>query len=134
MVDRISKKKRSELMGKIPQKDTKPEIAVRHLVWKAGFRYRLHRKDLPGTPDIVFPRLKKVIFVNGCFWHGHKCRAKRLPKTRVAFWASKIARNKRRDKANQRRLHRAGWRYMIAWECELKKPNVERNIFKFLNN
>lgn len=93
-------------------------MAVRRALHAAGFRFRLHRKDLPGSPDLTFPGLRKVIFVHGCFWHGHDCaRGARVPKTNTAFWVAKIARNQARDERNRLELERAGWRVMVIWEC-----------------
>jgi DNA mismatch endonuclease (patch repair protein) len=117
-------------MSKIRGKHTAPELAVRSIVWRAGFRYRLHDKNLSGSPDLVFKSKKKVIFVNGCFWHGHKCRT--LPKTRKRFWAEKIERNQQRDKRVLRALKRDGWNCLVVWECELKKSHIDKKVIKFL--
>ena len=124
---------RGLLMSRIKSKHTKPEVAVRRMVWNAGFRYRLHRKDLPGTPDLVFAPKQKVIFVNGCFWHGHSCRKGKLPKTNTEFWTSKITRNSKRDAANKKKLKKLGWESLTLWECELKKPSTLEKILSFLN-
>lgn len=107
-MDHLSSEERSLLMSKIRGKHTKPEMAIRRLVWAAGFRYRLHERKLPGCPDLVFAGKKKVIFAHGCFWHGHKCRKDKLPKTRTAFWKEKIERNKKRDSSSVRKLRRVG--------------------------
>ena len=125
---------RGLLMSKIKSKDTKPEMMVRGIVWNAGFRYRLHSKSLPGTPDLVFKSKKKVIFVNGCFWHGHVCRTGKLPKTNTEFWETKILRNKRRDLTNKKKLKKLGWECLTLWECELKKPTTIEKILFFLND
>ena len=110
-------------MSRVKSKDTKPEMIVRRLIHSMGFRFRLHRKDLPGTPDLVFPRLKKIIFVHGCFWHGHNCRAGRnTPQTNLAYWSPKLERNRERDKENEEQLLKKGWNYLIIWECEIKNP------------
>lgn len=110
---------RSRLMSMVRGKNTKPEIIVRKLVHGLGFRFRLHRKDLAGTPDLVLQSRKKIIFVHGCFWHGHKeCRAARIPKTNVKFWREKIARNVARDLASEQSLRGAGWYVLTVWECE----------------
>jgi DNA mismatch endonuclease, patch repair protein len=101
--------------------DTKPELIVRKLVFAMGYRYRLHLRDLPGVPDLVFSSRRKVIFVNGCFWHGHTCRLGRIPKSRVEYWGQKIARNHERDEHNLRRLRGMKWKCLVIWECELKK-------------
>jgi DNA mismatch endonuclease (patch repair protein) len=107
-------------MGKIRSKDTKPEMLLRRVLHHAGYRYRLHDRTLPGKPDLVFPGRKKVIFVNGCFWHGHSCPVgQRLPKTNTDFWASKRLRNQERDSAQRAKLLATGWRYLDVWECEV---------------
>ena len=114
--------KRSEIMGRIRGKDTKPEILVRKKLHAAGFRFRLHRKDLPGRPDITLPKHKTVIFVHGCFWHGHEgCKANRIPKTNGEFWSAKIARNRELDADNRAALEALGWKVVVVWECEVGK-------------
>jgi len=118
MTDRFAKKKRSEIMSKIKSKDTKPEKTVRKLLHGLGFRYRLHVSDLPGKPDIVLPKFKTVIFVNGCFWHGHKCRRGHTPLSNLDYWEPKVKRNIERDKKNKAKLRRLGWRVITVWECE----------------
>ena len=136
MADTLSPAERSERMGRVRGKDTGPEIAVRRLVHRLGYRYRLHRKDLPGTPDLVFPRLKSVIFVHGCFWHRHpdpKCALARLPKSRLGFWEPKLTANRERDLRNQAALAEAGWRILVVWECELgDKERLENKLEEFL--
>jgi DNA mismatch endonuclease (patch repair protein) len=107
-------------MSAVRTKNTGPELAVRRLLHAAGFRYRLHDVDLPGKPDIVLPAKGKVIFVHGCFWHGHSCAFGRLPKSRLGYWRTKIATNGRRDIANLRRLRRRGWGTIVVWQCELR--------------
>lgn len=108
-------------MRAVKSRNTSPEIALRRLLHAAGYRFRLHRKDLPGSPDIVLPGRKSVIFVHGCFWHGHSCaRGARHPKTNADYWRTKIARNAARDNETQRELRAAGWRVAVVWECELK--------------
>jgi DNA mismatch endonuclease, patch repair protein len=107
-------------MAAITGRDTKPELIVRKGLHAKGFRYRLHVNELPGRPDIVFPKYRAVLFVNGCFWHGHDCPLFRWPKTREAFWRDKISANIQRDKKNQERLLDAGWRVGLIWECALK--------------
>lgn len=124
MVDTLTPAERSERMGRVRSKDTKPEMKVRRLVHGMGYRYRLHRRDLPGCPDLVFPRLRKAIFVHGCFWHRHpdpECKLARLPKSRLDFWWPKLEGNRRRDEANQAALLALGWRFLVIWECETKK-------------
>lgn len=127
MADHVSKQKRSEIMAAIKGKDTKPEYVIRRLLHAAGFRYRLHVKDLPGKPDIVLPKYKAVIFVHGCFWHGHNCNpSKGLPKTSVNFWKNKILTNQLRDENNINSLLSKGWRICILWECTLnRKYNLD---------
>lgn len=118
MTDNLSKKHRSWNMSRIKGRDTKPELAVRSTLHRLGFRFRLHRSDLPGRPDIVLPKLKTVIFVHGCFWHRHRhCRFSYIPKTRVSFWEHKFQQNMARDSRNQLLLRALGWRVMIVWEC-----------------
>jgi DNA mismatch endonuclease (patch repair protein) len=108
-------------MRLIRKVNTKPELRVRQVAHALGFRFRLHRKDLPGTPDVVFPRLRKVILVNGCFWHQHPgCRLARLPKTRLKYWLPKLERNLQRDAEKLRALAAAGWAALVVWECETK--------------
>jgi len=125
---------RSRIMRAVKATDTAPEMAVRSLVHRMGFRFRLHRKDLPGKPDLVFPRFRKVIFVHGCFWHGHHCaRGARMPKTNAQYWRGKISRNALRDTANAAALRKLGWRVAVIWECELKTPQrIEQRLAKFL--
>lgn len=120
-VDVFTTEKRSAVMRAVKSTDTKPEIALRKALHRLGFRYRLNVKDLPGKPDLVFPRHNVVIFVHGCFWHGHACkRGARAPKTNAEYWREKIARNKARDKKNAAALKALGWRVITVWECELK--------------
>ena len=110
---------RSALMARVRDKDSKPELAVRRLVHRLGYRFRLHNRKLPGTPDLVFPRLRKAIFVHGCFWHRHRgCVRTTSPKTRAAFWADKFKTNIQRDKGKKRQLKGLGWDVLVVWECE----------------
>ena len=112
-------------MSKIKSKDTKPEMLVRRFLFSHGFRFRLHRKDLPGNPDIVLPKYKTVIFINGCFWHGHKdCKFATIPETNRDFWLTKISGNIIRDNESVERLKQSGWKVIIIWQCELK-PKVK---------
>ncbi len=122
-------------MRAVKGSNTGPEMIVRRLAHGMGYRFRLHRKDLPGKPDLVFPRLKKVIFVHGCFWHGHDCaRGARVPAKNRAYWVQKIARNRIRDEASQRALSALGWKVKVVWECELKaQDRVGRALHKFLS-
>ena len=110
---------RSALMARIGSKDTKPELAVRKLLHGMGYRYRLHRRDLPGTPDICFPGRKKAIFVHGCFWHRHGCRRTTTPSTRASYWQRKFDRNVVRDRSNLTDLDGLGWKTLVVWECEV---------------
>ena len=115
---------KSEAMGRVRAKDTKLEIIVRKALHGAGFRFRLHRKDLPGKPDIVLPKRKVCIFVNGCFWHQHEgCAKARRPNTNKAFWNRKLEANVRRDKRNYERLEKLGWSVIVLWGCEIDKGN-----------
>ena len=113
---------RSRIMASIRGKDTKPEMKVRRHLHAAGLRFSLHRKDLPGRPDVVLRKHRAVVLVQGCFWHGHDCKAGKMPKTRVEWWAAKIARNKERDATNLGKLRALGWRVFEVWECELRTP------------
>src|SRR5690349_20569113 len=116
----FSKVRRSEIMRQITGKDTLPELSVRRLLHRMGLRFRLHRKDLPGNPDIVLPRWKTVVFVHGCFWHAHDCRrggARHQPKSNADYWQRKLDRNTRRDAEHAAKLSQLGWRLLIVWEC-----------------
>ncbi len=125
---------RSRTMRAVKSGDTAPEMAVRSLAHGLGYRFRLRRKDLPGKPDLVFPRLARVVFVHGCFWHGHDCaRGAREPKANAEYWRAKIGRNRLRDEANLERLAELGWRALVIWECELKdSARVRRRLARFL--
>ena len=120
MVDVVSPEVRSRMMSGIRGKDTRPEIILRRGLFAAGFRYRLHVRDLPGKPDIVFPRFHAVLFAHGCFWHGHDCPLFRMPASRLEFWQAKIFRNREVDARNEAALRDRGWRHGIVWECALK--------------
>jgi DNA mismatch endonuclease (patch repair protein) len=112
---------RSRIMRAVKGTDTKPELAVRRLAHRIGYRFRLHRKDLPGKPDLTFPRLRKVVFIHGCFWHGHDCaRGARVPVQNRDYWTRKVARNVERDRSAQSALQRLGWKSLVVWECEIK--------------
>ena len=116
MPDIVSSEKRSEMMSRIGGKNTKPEVLVRKALHAAGYRFRLHRKDLPGTPDIVLPGRRLAIFVNGCFWHGHQdCRLAKVPSTRTEFWAEKLRRNRERDQQAIDELRAKNWRVLVVW-------------------
>ena len=135
-MDRLAPQRRSWLMSRVKSKDTSPEMAVRRLIFGMGYRYRLHDKRLPGKPDLVFAGRKKVIFVNGCFWHGHEgCRYARIPKTRVSFWKTKMKKNRTRDLANIVLLEAKGWKVLTVWQCELKNPKALTNrLYDFIEH
>lgn len=118
-------------MARIHGKDTGPERAVRSVLHKMGFRFRLHRKDLPGCPDIVLPRHKSVIFVHGCFWHGHSCKRGARPTSNVAFWERKIGGNYERDKNAYKKLKSLGWSVLVVWQCQIQERLQDR-LFRFL--
>ena len=136
MVDRVPPVQRSENMRRIRGKDTKPEMVVRRLVHSLGYRYRLHRKDLPGKPDLVFGPRKKVIQVHGCFWHQHpdpECKVAHAPKSRLDYWGPKLRKNRERDQANRAALESAGWQVLEIWECQTKDLDaLEARLVKFL--
>lgn len=120
-MDIFSKDKRSRIMSHVGGKDTKPEQIVRSLLHRMGYRFRLHRKDLPGKPDIVLPKYKKVIFVHGCFWHGHSgCKRAKRPATNQKFWHEKLDKNIARDRAVIEQLEKMGWKVLVVWTCEMK--------------
>ena len=125
MTDTLTIAERSRLMAKIRGKNTRPEIAVRSLLHRAGYRFRIHVTSLPGKPDIVLPKYRTVVFVHGCFWHRHKgCKAATTPKTHRKFWAQKFARNIANDKRHERQLRRMGWKVATVWQCQLKRPDL----------
>ena len=122
-MDTVSKQKRSEIMSKIRSKNTKPELVVRSMLHRMGYRFRLHRRDLPGTPDIVLPKHRTVVDVRGCFWHRHRgCKTATTPASNTTFWKRKFARNVERDRSNEVKLYQLGWKPIVVWECELKEP------------
>jgi DNA mismatch endonuclease (patch repair protein) len=133
-MDVHSQEQRSFNMSKIRGKDTRPELIVRRWLWAHGFRYQLHKKDLPGKPDIVLQKYQAVIFVHGCFWHRHGCKFTTAPATRKEFWQEKFKKNIERDKYNIKRLIELGWKTEVIWECEVNSWNnsLENNIFNFL--
>lgn len=126
---------RSRIMRAVKGKDTGPEMAVRRLAHGMGYRYRLHRNDLPGHPDLAFPGRRKAVFIHGCFWHGHDCkRGSREPKTNVTYWRTKIARNRERDNEHMKRLKAQGWGVLVIWECETKDTaRLAPRLRRFLN-
>ena len=134
-MDVVSAAKRSEIMRRVKCESTGPEMAVRRLIHSLGFRYRLHRRDLPGCPDLVFPRLNKIIFVHGCFWHQHRCPRAARPESRCEYWNKKLDGNLRRDRRNKVRLNNSGWSILVIWECQIKQsmlPKLTRRILRFL--
>jgi DNA mismatch endonuclease (patch repair protein) len=136
MVDTFTVSERSRIMAAVKSKNTTPELLVRRLTHSLGYRYRLHVRTLPGTPDLVFPRRKAIIIVNGCFWHMHGCGRCRIPSARRAYWIAKLRRNAKRDKVSQRALRRDGWRVMVVWECQLTastKDRLRARIANFLS-
>ena len=136
-MDTLSRAKRSERMSRVRSKDTKPEMVVRKLTHRMGFRYRLHVRGLPGNPDLVFSGRNKVVFVHGCFWHRHggRCPLTRWPKSKLEFWQPKLEQNRKRDLRNQRKLRKLGWDVLVIWECQLKeKSALECRLRSFLTN
>lgn len=135
MIDRISRTIRSRIMSRIRGKDTKPEMLVRRLLHGLGYRYRLYRRDLPGTPDLVFPGRRKIIFVHGCFWHQHDCPRGSRPSSNKQFWNAKLKHNVERDNKNISDLVAAGWSVLVIWECETKSLNaLSARITSFLEH
>jgi DNA mismatch endonuclease (patch repair protein) len=138
VADPFSKSERSRIMAAVKSKDTVPEIIVRRLVHALGYRFRLHRRDLPGCPDLVLPKLRKVINVHGCFWHVHKCRSgQTLPVNNRRYWIDKRKRNQSRDKRSERALRHLGWRVLVVWTCQTGKRQREvltRRIMRFLQS
>jgi DNA mismatch endonuclease (patch repair protein) len=133
MADVHNKATRSYNMSQIKSKDTKPEILVRKFLFANGYRYKLHDKTLPGKPDIVLPKYKTVIFINGCFWHGHKgCKYFVVPKTRTKWWLDKIVANKKNDAKKRKLISKLGWSVITIWSCDLKKQKVDKTLSKLL--
>jgi DNA mismatch endonuclease (patch repair protein) len=135
MADQFSSEERSAIMRRVRSVDTKPELQVRRMVHRLGFRFRLHAQSLPGKPDLVFRRRKQAVFVHGCYWHQHKCDAAKRPATNRRYWNRKLDKNVQRDKRNLYLLRRQGWRVLTVWECELRNTErLERRLFRFLNS
>ncbi len=129
MPDNLTPDQRHRNMAAIRSSSTKPELKLRRALWGLGFRYRVNEKRLPGKPDIVLPKYRTVVFIHGCFWHGHKgCKYYTIPKTNTEFWTAKVARNKERDQEVWRQLEARGWSVIIVWECELKKYRFEDTV------
>lgn len=127
MTDVFSKAKRSEVMRRVKSQDTGPEIEVRRILHQMGYRFRVHNKNLPGKPDIVLPKYKTIVFVNGCFWHGHTCaKGRSRPTTNVDFWNDKVAKTIKRDGVAKKELQKLGWRVITIWECSLKSAEGVR--------
>lgn len=133
VVDRVTPQQRSAMMSRVRRQHTKPELAVRRLLHSLGYRYRLHAKELKGSPDVVFRRHRAAIFVHGCFWHGHDCPRAKLPQSNAAYWEAKISRNRTRDLAAEDALTSDGWRVLTIWECETRQPDdLAARLTKFL--
>lgn len=132
-MDTITPAERSALMSRIRSENTRPEIAVRSILHRLGYRFRLHRKDLPGRPDIVLPRHCKIVLVHGCFWHGHTCRLASKPKSNESYWSTKILANRARDARNLEALNQQGWSVLELWECEVRKlEGIEEKLRAFM--
>lgn len=134
-MDRLTSAQRSALMARVRGKNTAPELALRRLLHGMGYRFRLHRGDLPGSPDLVLPRFKVAIFVHGCFWHRHaKCRLATVPATNTAFWIEKFRANQKRDRSKEKQLTAVGWRVLVIWQCQLAQPDeLRERISRFVN-
>lgn len=136
MSDTLTAEERSHRMGLIRSQNTRPELLVRRLLHRLGYRYRLHRRDLPGTPDLAFPRERKAVFVHGCFWHRHSlktCKLARLPKSRLDFWATKLNGNRIRDQRKEEELRNLGWEVLVVWECETAdRSSLSHKLVGFL--
>jgi DNA mismatch endonuclease (patch repair protein) len=134
-MDKLTPDERSALMSRVKAKDSRAEMAVRSLAHRMGFRFRLHVADLPGKPDLVFRGLSKIVFIHGCFWHGHNCRAgKNTPASNRAYWSQKLERNKIRDRRNAARLRRTGWGVMTIWECQANSEKLGARLKRFLES
>lgn len=132
-MDSMTSAERSALMSRIRSKDTQPELAARSILHRLGYRFRLHRKDLPGRPDIVLPRHRKIVLVHGCFWHGHTCRLASKPKSNKGYWSAKIKANRGRDARNLDALLHQGWSVLELWECEIRKlEGLEEKLRAFM--
>lgn len=134
-MDTVSRETRSRIMAAVPQKHSDPELLVRSVAHALGYRFRLHQRGMPGSPDLVFPRLRKVVFVHGCFWHRHRCKFATTPKSNVEFWDLKFRANLARDRRVTRALRTTGWSVLIIWECQAKRPAWLLNrLSDFLSN
>lgn len=133
-MDNVSPRVRSRIMSQVKTRDTSAEMAVRRIVHGLGYRYALHRKDLPGKPDLVLVGRMKIIFVHGCFWHGHACRYGRLPKSKLGYWRPKIEQNRARDRRAITMLRQEGWAVRVVWQCELKRTEtLTKKLARFLS-
>jgi len=126
MTDTVKPETRSRMMASVRAKNTKLELAFRRRLFALGYRFRLHQRQLPGTPDLSFPRYKAVIFINGCFWHYHGCHLSKLPGTRTLWWKEKLETNRKRDQAAGNQLRKQGWRVLTIWECSFRRPGICR--------
>ena len=134
-MDKITPEQRHYTMSRIRGKDTKPEILVRKYLFSEGFRFRKNDKRYPGHPDIVLPKYKTVVFVNGCFWHGHEgCKYYTIPKTNTDFWIAKVQRNQARDRSDIEKLSQMGWNVITIWECQLEKASMEQTLGKLIED
>lgn len=134
-MDRVSPSVRSKIMAAVKTSNTAPELAIRRALHRLGFRYSLHASDLPGRPDLVFRSRSKIVFVHGCFWHGHKCSKGRLPKSRLDYWLPKIAANKARDRRVAADLRRSGWSVLTVWQCQTRNLNkIVDKVARFLES
>jgi DNA mismatch endonuclease, patch repair protein len=134
MPEKLTQSERSRIMASVKSRDTAPEMIVRHMVHKLGYRFRLHRRDLPGTPDLVFPKLRKIVNVHGCFWHMHICqRRRRSPVNNADYWRRKRVGNAARDRQTAAALQKAGWQLLVVWECETRSPKILlKRLMRFL--
>ena len=131
MTDIVDRQRRSEMMSRIRGRDTVPELIVRRIAHRLGLRFRLYRKDLPGRPDLIFPRHRLAVFVHGCFWHRHDgCRYAYTPKSRIGFWTEKFAQNVARDQRNKKALQSLGWRVLVIWECKTRNAEIVRQYLQ----
>ena len=128
MIDVVDRETRSRMMSGIRAKNTRPELFIRIGLHALGFRYRLHAKDIPGKPDVVFPRYGALVVVHGCYWHGHGCRYFKWPKSNEAFWKEKISSNRKRDRVNLKLQEQLGWRTIVVWECAIRKNLIDQNF------
>ena len=136
MTDHVDSRTRSQIMAKVKSRNTRPELEVRRALHRAGHRFRLHRSDLPGSPDLLFPRHKVALFVHGCFWHWHGCKRSRMPKSNLEYWTTKIESNVKRDAETRSELDLLGWKSRVIWECELASgvQDISRELSETVNS